>query len=72
MGMQPSLSILNQKYLCKYKDTYFILQNKYLRINKDIVLEQRYFEVIAPLLSSQMKSTAIPIQISEYFFCFFF
>ena len=35
MGMQSSLSIFNQKYICKYKDTYFILQNKYLRINED-------------------------------------
>ena len=51
---------------------YFILQNKYLRIYKDIVLEQRYLEMIAPLFSSQMKTTAIPIQISEYFFCFLF
>ena len=33
--MQSSLSILAQKYLCKYEDTYFILQNKYLCIYKD-------------------------------------
>ena len=32
---QSSLSIFSQKYLCKCEDTYFILQNKYLRIHKD-------------------------------------
>ena len=35
MGMQSCLSIFAQKYLCKYKDTYFILQDKYLCIFED-------------------------------------
>ena len=34
-------------YLCKWEDTYFILQNKYLRIYEKIALEQRYLEMIA-------------------------
>ena len=33
--MQSSLSIFAQKYLCKCKDTYLILQSKYLHIYKD-------------------------------------
>ena len=32
---QSSLSIFAQKYLPKCKDTYFILQNKYLHIYED-------------------------------------
>ena len=32
---QSSLIIFTQKYLHKCKDTYFILQNKYLRIYED-------------------------------------
>ena len=35
LSAQSSLSIFAQKYFCKWKDTYFILQNKYLGINKD-------------------------------------
>ena len=34
-SVQSSLSIFAQKYLCKCKDTYFILQNKYLCIHED-------------------------------------
>ena len=34
--LQLSLSIFTQKYLRKCKDTYFILQNKFLRIYEDI------------------------------------
>ena len=33
--MQSSLSIFTQMYLRKCEDTFFILQNKYLRINED-------------------------------------
>ena len=33
--MHNHLSISAQKYLCKYKDTYFILQSKCLHIDKD-------------------------------------
>ena len=32
---QSSLNIFTQKYLHKCKDTYFILQNKYLHIYED-------------------------------------
>ena len=32
---QSSASIFTQKYLRKCEDTFFILQNKYLRINED-------------------------------------
>ena len=32
---KSSLNIFAQKFLRKCKDTYFILQNKYLRIYKD-------------------------------------
>ena len=34
--LQLSLSIFTQKYLLNCKDTYFILQNKFLRIYEDI------------------------------------
>ena len=34
-SVQSSLSIFAQKYLCKCKDTYFILKNKSFRIYKD-------------------------------------
>ena len=34
--LQSSLSIFTQKYLRKCKDTFFILQNKFLRIYEDI------------------------------------
>ena len=34
-SVQSSLSIFAQKYLCKYKDTYFILENTYFHIYKD-------------------------------------
>ena len=34
-GVQSSLSIFAQKYLCKCERTYFILQNKHLCIYKD-------------------------------------
>ena len=34
-SVQSSLSIFAQKYLCKYKDTYFILLNTYFHIYKD-------------------------------------
>ena len=33
--IESSLSIFTQKYLCKCEDTYFISQNKYLRIYED-------------------------------------
>ena len=35
LSVQSSLSSSAQNYLHKCKDTYFILQNKYLRIYKD-------------------------------------
>ena len=35
LSEQSSLSIFAQKYLCKYKDTYFILENTYFHIYKD-------------------------------------
>ena len=35
LSAQSSLSIFAQKYLRKCEDTYFILQNKYLRIDED-------------------------------------
>ena len=35
LGAQSSLNICDQNYLRKCKDTYFILQNKYLRIDED-------------------------------------
>ena len=34
-GVQSSLSIFTQKYLCKCERTYFILQNKHLCIYED-------------------------------------
>ena len=34
-SVQSSLSIFAQKYLCKYKDTYFILENTYFHIYKE-------------------------------------
>ena len=37
-----SLSMFAQKYLCKCKGTYFILQNRYLCIYTKKVFEQRY------------------------------
>ena len=35
LGAQSSQSIFAQKYLCNFKDTYSILQNKYLHIYED-------------------------------------
>ena len=43
---QSSLIIFTQKYLHQCKDTYFILQNKYLGIYED-TLEQSFLEMIA-------------------------
>ena len=35
LNVQSSLTIFNQNYLRKCNDTYFIIQNKYLRIYED-------------------------------------
>ena len=43
LGAQPSLSIFAQKYLCRWEDTYFILQNKYLPIIEDSFLYLKDF-----------------------------
>ena len=45
LSVQSSLGIFAQKYLRKYgkyKDAYFILQNKYIFAFTKIVFEQRY------------------------------
>ena len=46
--VQSSLRIFPQKYLRKCKDTYFILQNKYLRIYEDRFGVKVLLEMIAP------------------------
>ena len=46
--VQSSLSIFSHKYLHKWKETFFILQNISIFALTKIVLEQRYLEMIAP------------------------
>ena len=67
--MKSSLSIFAQKYIRKYKDTYFILQNKYLRNSIGAkILRDDCAIIILPNENYSHK----PIQISEYFFLFSF
>ena len=66
IGAQSSLSIFAQKYLCKWRDNYFIIQKKYLCIWKDSFGAKINSDLLIALFFHFQSAIAMPHTKKKY------